>query len=488
MDTDYFRKINNYLQYHGYNTFFGLVANNQLPASLQVYQFTVNNNNEVETTFENKVIKVVPPNDVDNTLQREYDNLQGITVGVLKFFNLIKSKYIGITRKQVNLFLNRQEHYQLRKQRARRYNKKINVKRNNECWAFDIVDMTSFGKRERYIFTCIDLFSRYVWALPCVTRTRAEIERKLDQIIASNGGIAPRRFLSDNAQEFKLSPAFYARHNNIFHVFSKPHSPTDNAISENFNGYLRKMINDKIVATGSDNWPQHLPDIVAVKNNLSVQSFKNILGGYYSANDMREIGLEGDARRSIRADTIQENVENARAVLDKRRFVVGDEVRIATDALYNAIRKRKKAGEFLTKVPITFTKNIFVVNHVVRSNNRTFQQEKYELRDIRSNTDVLEDYDVSDPQKIRKVRQFYYDELLWVPPNIVASNITNADTAKLMKIWVINYDNLDINQVPNVPTVYPTVSTNPPFINPQGLAVGPAVGNYPAPIQNRRRP
>ena len=109
----------------------------------------------------------------------------------------------------------------------------------NECWAMDFVsDQFYHGKRFRTL-TLIDLYSRECLALHVDKSITGEaVANILDQVGQGKG--LPQRIKVDNGPEF-ISKALdaWAYFNHIQLDYSRPGTPTDNAIIESFNGSFR---------------------------------------------------------------------------------------------------------------------------------------------------------------------------------------------------------------------------------------------------------
>jgi putative transposase len=109
----------------------------------------------------------------------------------------------------------------------------------NECWAMDFVsDQFYNGKRFRTL-TLLDLYSRECLALHVDKSITGEaVANVLDQVIQTKG--LPQRIKVDNGPEF-ISKALdaWAYFNHIQLDYSRPGTPTDNAIIESFNGSFR---------------------------------------------------------------------------------------------------------------------------------------------------------------------------------------------------------------------------------------------------------
>ena len=109
----------------------------------------------------------------------------------------------------------------------------------NVCWAMDFVsDQFYNGKRFRTL-TLIDLYSRECLALHVDKSITGEaVANILDQVRQTKG--LPQRIKVDNGPEF-ISKALdaWAYFNHIQLDYSRPGTPTDNAIIESFNGSFR---------------------------------------------------------------------------------------------------------------------------------------------------------------------------------------------------------------------------------------------------------
>ena len=118
-----------------------------------------------------KHLELVSEEDRDNKLKEIYDDPNiGLGLGITSFYKLVKDKYIGITRDDVEKFLKNQTNYQLTKEPQHGINKPIIATYPNERWAIDTVDMKYYEKQTndsyKHILMCIDYFSNmYGWKL-----------------------------------------------------------------------------------------------------------------------------------------------------------------------------------------------------------------------------------------------------------------------------------------------------------------------------------
>ena len=130
--------------------------------------FFVKDNHLIYRPLELTVI--IDPVEKNEVMQKIYDNDRtGVGSGIVQFYHTVRRKYLNIFRNEVAEFLKRQKNYQLSRNTRHVINKPILADRPNSRWAIDLIDMQRYESKNRgykYILTCIDHFSRYVWARP----------------------------------------------------------------------------------------------------------------------------------------------------------------------------------------------------------------------------------------------------------------------------------------------------------------------------------
>jgi hypothetical protein len=112
--------------------------------------------------------EVIPLSEIESLLQMLYNNPKtGGNLGRYKFYSRVKSKLFGISRTDVQDFLNNNEVHHLYKPIH-----KLKVVKTlpipvgtNLYWQMDLIDMGHERKRDdlgfQYILTVIDIFSKY---------------------------------------------------------------------------------------------------------------------------------------------------------------------------------------------------------------------------------------------------------------------------------------------------------------------------------------
>jgi len=74
----------------------------------------------------------------------------------------------------------------------------------NIKWQMDLITMSSYSSNNdgcNYLFTIIDVFSKYAFVFPIPTKEAIEVVHILEILFAD--GIKPKILLSDNGSEFK---------------------------------------------------------------------------------------------------------------------------------------------------------------------------------------------------------------------------------------------------------------------------------------------
>ena len=135
--------------------------------------------------------------EVKNKMKLEYDKPENAGKGLNNLYWYMKQSYLNITRKTVELFLKSNEQYALTQKTKPRVNKSVvsSAKYPNAIWAIDLIEMSDqfndantvvtqtniTGRRStnkrvlyRYIFSCLDVFSRKIWLYPLSSKETAE--------------------------------------------------------------------------------------------------------------------------------------------------------------------------------------------------------------------------------------------------------------------------------------------------------------------------
>ena len=151
--------------------------------------------------------------------------------------------------------------------------KKVIVIHIDEIHSCDLVDMQKYSrvnKGYKYIFTNIDIFSKYAYAFPLKTKTIKEIKSCFQKIFNQR---KPSYIWSDQESVlfFKEMLQFF-KDNNVKIYYT--HSHLKAVIIERFNKSLRELMMKKFVKNNNTVWYNILPDLIKTYNNRYHQTIK----------------------------------------------------------------------------------------------------------------------------------------------------------------------------------------------------------------------
>lgn len=207
-------------------------------------------------------------------------------IGRDRLYELVKTKDLGISRRQVMDWLKDQEMHQL-------YNPvktkpKIQPTVLNAPFkqvGVDLIDMSNYDAAGYvWIFTAIDLFSKKAYARALKNKDNNTATQAMRSILEEIGQpISSIR--CDNGSEF-VSSSFKSlmKRRNIKIVYSDPYKPTSNGIVERFNKSLKTAVKKNIYADEDFNWAKSLQNLIEQYNNTYHTTIKNTPNNVNDAN------------------------------------------------------------------------------------------------------------------------------------------------------------------------------------------------------------
>ena len=151
--------------------------------------------------------------------------------------------------------------------------KKIIVNHIDEIHSCDLVDMQKYSrvnKGYKYIFTNIDIFSKYSWSFPLKTKTIKEIKSCFQKIFNER---KPFYIWSDRESAFFSKEMLqFFKENNVKIYYT--HSHLKAVIIERFNRSLRELMMKEFVKNNNTVWYNILPDLIKTYNNRYHQTIK----------------------------------------------------------------------------------------------------------------------------------------------------------------------------------------------------------------------
>ena len=244
----------------------------------------------------------------------------GYIFGRDKLYQYVRANFpnIKISRRQVSDWLNAQEIYQLNKRKSLPKNLKSSVYKNkHKALGIDLVNMEKHQiNGYNYLFTGVDLFSRYTYAEALKNKETTSIINAFKNIIEKIGDLKSIR--CDNGSEF-VSKEFkdFCEIQRIKIVYSKAYAPQSNGAIERLNQSLKYILQKNILLNINYNWVKELPNIVKSLNITIHESLNNKTPSEIEKMNENETKNEYNRQRN----TKQKNISN-------QAFNVGDKVRI----------------------------------------------------------------------------------------------------------------------------------------------------------------
>ena len=199
--------------------------------------------------------------------------------------------------------------------------KKVIVNHIDEIHSCDLVDMQKYSrvnKRYKYIFTCIDIFSKYAWSFPLKTKTIKEIKSCFQKIFKER---KPKYIWSDQESSFFSKEMLQFFKNNNVKIYYA-HSDLKAVIIEQFNRSLRELMMKEFVKNNNTVWYNILPDLINTYNNRYHQTIKmkpknvNKLNEKHIKNTVYNYGIT-NKKPKFKVDNIVRISLKRRALFDK---------------------------------------------------------------------------------------------------------------------------------------------------------------------------
>ena len=231
---------------------------------------------------------------------------------------------------------------ELHKPRRNNYlRRKIIVNHIDEIFAADLVEMQKFSKINkgyRYLFTCIDTFSKYAFAIPLKDKKGITIKNALQKIFNKR----KLEFLwTDNGKEFYNNQVNDLLEKNNIKLYSTNNSEIKSSVIERFNRTFKNMMYKKFTENNNTIFYNIIDKLVNEYNNKCHRTIK-----------MTPV----EASKKINENKIKQiyNFEKTNKIA---KFKIGDHVRISLNK--NIFEKSYETN---------WTEEIFVIYDIKYSN------------------------------------------------------------------------------------------------------------------------
>ena len=182
-----------------------------------------------------------------------------------------KLKLKGATRQAVKELLQTVSAYTLHRQARRRFQRKPTIVSGiDEQWQADLVDMQALSRVNhgmKYILTCIDVFSKFAWAIPIKGKSASALVDGFEKLFSESNPRCPKRLHTDKGKEFLNSSVqtLLRERYNIKHFTSW--SDQKAAVVERFNRTLKSRMWRYFSARQTNHYLDILPKLLQAYNH-----------------------------------------------------------------------------------------------------------------------------------------------------------------------------------------------------------------------------
>ena len=285
--------------------------------------------------------------------------------------------------------------------------KKIIINHIDEIYSCDLVDMAKYSKVNRgykYIFTNIDIFSKYAFAFPIKSKTIKDIKPCFQKIFKER---KPKYIWSDQESSFfsKEILKFFEDNNvKIYHT----HSNLKAVVIERFNRSLRELMMKEFVKNNNTVWYNILPELIKKYNNR-----------YHNTIKMKPIDVNKTNEIYIKNTVYNYDITNK-----KPKYKINDIVRISL--------KRRELFDKPTG-NIKWSEELFRIYKINKSNVITYQ-----LKDM--NDEIIKGIFYEKELQLTKntTGEYIIEKVLKTKGNKIYVKWRNYDSS--FNSWVNKYD------------------------------------------------
>ena len=225
--------------------------------------------------------------------------------------------------------------------------KKIIVNYIDEIHSCDLVDMVKYSRMNKgykYIFTNIDIFSKYAWSFPIKSKKIQDIKPCFEKIFKQRKS---KYIWSDQESSFfskKMLKFFEDNNVKIYHSYSNLKA----VVIERFNRSLRELMMKEFVKNNNTVWYNILPELIKKYNNR-----------YHHTIKMKPINVNKKNEKHIKNTVYNYDITNK-----KPKFEINDIVRIS-------LKRRELFDK--PSANIKWSEELFKIFKINKSNVITYQ-------------------------------------------------------------------------------------------------------------------
>jgi transposase InsO family protein len=212
-------------------------------------------------------LRVLAEEDVDAALHALYiDPAQGSLRGAKALYERALAQYVGVTMRSVQSFLRRQETRQAVLPKQGYLVAQPADAEDVGHWQADLTDVPLFTSSDApHMLVCVDMFSKYAWAVPLKSKHAAHIVAALEAIMLQEG--PPDTLRTDGGSDMNNGDvAALCRRFNVARKVCAPYNSQCNGGVERLHRTLKdalvRQAHEWMSAAGTVDWVSMLPHVL----------------------------------------------------------------------------------------------------------------------------------------------------------------------------------------------------------------------------------
>ena len=227
----------------------------------------------------------------------------GSLSGLENFYRVLKSKKIKIKRPELKNWLSTQNVYTRHKPIVKQFPRNQVITRGiDDLWQIDLADLqkiSKFNDNNRYLVTCIDVFSKFAWVVP-IKNKKSDTVLEAFKFIVNSSGKKPNFLQSDQGTEF-LNSKFKEYLSEIDVGFYYVNSELKASVIERFNRTIKEKIYKYFTLKNTERYIDILDTLIQTYNNSYHRSIKTLPSKVNKENEktIHQILYKKDSRDKV---------------------------------------------------------------------------------------------------------------------------------------------------------------------------------------------
>ena len=227
----------------------------------------------------------------------------GSLSGLENFYRVLKSKKIKIKRPELKNWLSTQNVYTRHKPIVKQFPRNQVITRGiDDLWQIDLADLqkiSKFNDNNRYLVTCIDVFSKFAWVVP-IKNKKSDTVLEAFKFIVNSSGRKPNFLQSDQGTEF-LNSKFKEYLSEIDVGFYYVNSELKASVIERFNRTIKEKIYKYFTLKNTERYSDILDTLIQTYNNSYHRSIKTLPSKVNKENEktIHQILYKKDSRDKV---------------------------------------------------------------------------------------------------------------------------------------------------------------------------------------------